>query len=67
VLAILCEAEERYKHELMDDEERMMLLDRIKRYGGVSALKLSDQCDDNESREGESQASLPRYSPSPEE
>ena len=31
MLAILREAEERYKHELIDDEERMLLLDRIKR------------------------------------
>jgi len=29
--AILREAEARYQHELMDDEERMLLLDRIKR------------------------------------
>lgn len=28
---ILREAEERYRSELMDDEERLMLLDRIKR------------------------------------
>jgi hypothetical protein len=28
---ILAEAEERFNHELMDDEERMLLLDRIKR------------------------------------
>jgi hypothetical protein len=28
---ILAEAEERYRNELMDDEERIMLLDRIKR------------------------------------
>jgi hypothetical protein len=28
---ILREAEERYRSELMDGEERMMLLDRIKR------------------------------------
>ena len=28
---ILREAEERYRNELMDDEERMMLLDRIRR------------------------------------
>jgi hypothetical protein len=28
---ILREAEERYRNELLDDEERMMLLDRIKR------------------------------------
>jgi hypothetical protein len=28
---ILREAEERYRSELMDDEERMLLLDRIKR------------------------------------
>jgi hypothetical protein len=31
MLAILREAEERFKHELMDDEERMLLLDRIRR------------------------------------
>jgi hypothetical protein len=28
---ILREATQRYRHELMDDEERMLLLDRIKR------------------------------------
>jgi hypothetical protein len=28
---ILREAEERYRNELMDDEERLLLLDRIKR------------------------------------
>jgi hypothetical protein len=28
---ILREAEDRYRNELMDDEERMLLLDRIKR------------------------------------
>jgi hypothetical protein len=28
---ILAEAEERFRHELMDDEERQLLLDRIKR------------------------------------
>jgi hypothetical protein len=28
---ILREAEERYRSELMDDEERMLLLDRIRR------------------------------------
>ena len=28
---ILREAEHRYRHELMDDEERQLLLDRIKR------------------------------------
>jgi len=28
---ILREAEARYRNELMDDEERMLLLDRIKR------------------------------------
>jgi len=28
---VLHEAEHRYRHELLDDEERMMLLDRIKR------------------------------------
>jgi hypothetical protein len=28
---ILREAEERYRNELLDDEERMMLLDRIRR------------------------------------
>jgi hypothetical protein len=28
---ILCEAEERYRNELLEDEERMLLLDRIKR------------------------------------
>ncbi len=28
---VLREAEERYLRELMDDEERMLLLDRIKR------------------------------------
>jgi hypothetical protein len=28
---ILREAEERYRNELLDDEERMLLLDRIKR------------------------------------
>jgi len=28
---ILREAEARYLHELLDDEERMLLLDRIKR------------------------------------
>ena len=27
----LKEAEERFRHELMDDEERMLLLDRIRR------------------------------------
>jgi hypothetical protein len=29
--AVLCEAEERYRSELMDDEERQQLLDRIRR------------------------------------
>ncbi len=29
---ILCEAEHRYRSELMDDEERQLLLDRIKRW-----------------------------------
>jgi hypothetical protein len=28
---ILREAEARYRHELLDDEERMLLLDRIRR------------------------------------
>lgn len=28
---ILAEAVERYEHELLDDEERMLLLDRIRR------------------------------------
>ena len=28
---ILREAEERYRHELLDHDERMLLLDRIKR------------------------------------
>jgi hypothetical protein len=28
---VLREAESRYRHELMDDEERMLLRDRIKR------------------------------------
>lgn len=28
---VLKEAEERYRNEIMDDEERMLLLDRIKR------------------------------------
>jgi hypothetical protein len=31
MLAILREAEERYENELLDVEERMLLLDRIKR------------------------------------
>jgi hypothetical protein len=29
MLLVLKEAEERYRHELMDDEERLMLHDRI--------------------------------------
>ena len=28
---ILCESLNRYRHELMDEEERMLLLDRIRR------------------------------------
>jgi len=28
---VLCEAEDRYQNELMSDEERQLLLDRIKR------------------------------------
>jgi hypothetical protein len=28
---ILAEAEDRYRHELLDDAERMLLLDRIRR------------------------------------
>jgi hypothetical protein len=28
---ILAEAEDRYRNEILDDEERMLLLDRIKR------------------------------------
>jgi hypothetical protein len=31
MVRILAEAEDRYRNELMDSEERMLLLDRIKR------------------------------------
>jgi hypothetical protein len=37
MLAILREAEERYRHELMDDEERQLLLDWIKRLQRILA------------------------------
>jgi hypothetical protein len=39
LLAILRKAEERYKHELMDDEERMLLLDRITRLRRCLSIK----------------------------
>jgi hypothetical protein len=31
IAAILKEAEERFRHELMDDEERLLLADRIRK------------------------------------
>ena len=38
---ILAEAEDRYRNELMDDEERMVLLDRIKRLRRRSGMQAS--------------------------
>ena len=35
---VLREAEERYRHELMDEEEHQLLLDRIKRLRGQLGL-----------------------------
>jgi hypothetical protein len=39
LLTILREAEERYKHELMDDEERMLLLDSVTRLRRCLSIK----------------------------
>jgi hypothetical protein len=39
MVAVLEEAQERLEHELLDDEERMILLDRIRRLRrGIAAV-----------------------------